>query len=149
MVPTLWIVLGWLGQSVTAANGLGGMAHLVLPAPYAEAFEAFRLVYGLPVFGFALLWVASRWRSPSAVPGIAAVLAHLVVVHLPGGHRGHRDQRARRAHPGRRPGLGAGFGYLGLLAAWGIVAARTARGSLRGHPVPAVGVGPGRCGRGR
>jgi tellurite resistance protein TehA-like permease len=35
MVPTLWIVLGWLGQSITAVNLLGGVAHLALPAPYS------------------------------------------------------------------------------------------------------------------
>jgi tellurite resistance protein TehA-like permease len=35
MVPTLWIVLGPLGQSITAANLLGANAHLALPA--AEA----------------------------------------------------------------------------------------------------------------
>jgi tellurite resistance protein TehA-like permease len=32
-VPTLWIVLGWLGQSITAVNLLGNQAHLVMPAP--------------------------------------------------------------------------------------------------------------------
>ncbi|HAQ9631352.1 TPA: C4-dicarboxylate ABC transporter, partial [Enterococcus faecium] len=30
MVPTLWIVLGPLGQSITAANLLGGNAHLAV-----------------------------------------------------------------------------------------------------------------------
>jgi hypothetical protein len=36
MIPTLWIVLGPLGQSVTAANLLGTRAHLVLPGDDAE-----------------------------------------------------------------------------------------------------------------
>src|SRR5580693_3899146 len=35
MVPTLWIVLGPLGQSVTAAGNLGTEAARVLPEPYA------------------------------------------------------------------------------------------------------------------
>ena len=35
MVPTLWIVLGPLGQSITAAGNLGTQAAHVLPAPYA------------------------------------------------------------------------------------------------------------------
>jgi hypothetical protein len=39
-MPTLWIVLGPLGQSITAANLLGEVAHLELPAPYSSAFAA-------------------------------------------------------------------------------------------------------------
>jgi len=58
MVPTLWIMLGPLGQSITAANLLGGVAHEALPAPYSTALQAFGVVYGVPVFGFALLWAA-------------------------------------------------------------------------------------------
>ena len=34
-VPTLWIVLGPLGQSVTTAGNLGTQAAHVLPEPYA------------------------------------------------------------------------------------------------------------------
>jgi C4-dicarboxylate transporter/malic acid transport protein len=58
MVPTLWIVLGPLGQSITAVNLLGGVAHLALPPPYSSAFAAFGVVYGIPVWGFAALWAA-------------------------------------------------------------------------------------------
>jgi C4-dicarboxylate transporter/malic acid transport protein len=58
MVPTLWIVLGPLGQSITAANNLGAQAALALPSPYAGALRAFGLVYGVPVWGFALMWAA-------------------------------------------------------------------------------------------
>jgi C4-dicarboxylate transporter/malic acid transport protein len=58
MIPTLWIVLGPLGQSITAAGLLGGNAHLAVPGPYARALELFGLVYGVPVLGFALLWGA-------------------------------------------------------------------------------------------
>ena len=56
-VPTLWIVLGPLGQSVTAANLLGGVASLALPAADARALRDFGLAYGLPVWGFAMLWM--------------------------------------------------------------------------------------------
>ena len=58
MVPTLWIVLGPLGQSITAANNLGERAALALPSADAGAFRVFGLVYGVPVWGFALLWGA-------------------------------------------------------------------------------------------
>jgi C4-dicarboxylate transporter/malic acid transport protein len=57
-VPTLWIVLGPLGQSITAANLLGSQAHLVLAPPYSSALEAFGILYGVPVLGFALLWLS-------------------------------------------------------------------------------------------
>jgi C4-dicarboxylate transporter/malic acid transport protein len=57
-VPTLWIVLGPLGQSITAANMLGAQAHLVVPPPYSSALQAFGVLYGVPVLGFALLWLS-------------------------------------------------------------------------------------------
>ncbi|WP_272477194.1 TDT family transporter [Baekduia alba] len=55
-LPTLTIVLGPLGQSITAANLLGPRAAAVVPGPAGDALGAFGLVYGLPVLGFALLW---------------------------------------------------------------------------------------------
>jgi C4-dicarboxylate transporter/malic acid transport protein len=58
LVPTLWIVLGPLGQSVTAANAIGRQAATAIADPYATALRALGLVYGLPVLGFALLWAA-------------------------------------------------------------------------------------------
>ncbi|WP_426518211.1 TDT family transporter [Diaminobutyricibacter sp. McL0618] len=57
-VPTLWIVLGPLGQSITAANLLGANAHLAVPAPWSSALLIFGVVFGVPVLGFALLWAA-------------------------------------------------------------------------------------------
>ncbi|ALE07778.1 C4-dicarboxylate ABC transporter [Arthrobacter sp. ERGS1:01] len=57
-VPTLWIVLGPLGQSITAANLLGGNAHLAVSGGLARAMEAFGVLLGVPVLGFALLWAA-------------------------------------------------------------------------------------------
>jgi C4-dicarboxylate transporter/malic acid transport protein len=49
-VPTLWIVLGPLGQSVTAAGLLGAASHshLLLVAS---------VLYGVPVWGFAIAWM--------------------------------------------------------------------------------------------
>jgi len=49
-VPTLWIVLGPLGQSITAACLLAGVP--VLPGQ-----AAFGVLYGTATWGFALLWV--------------------------------------------------------------------------------------------
>jgi C4-dicarboxylate transporter/malic acid transport protein len=58
MVPTLWLVLGPLGQSVTAFGLLGAHAGELLKVPYGEGLEAFGVVYGLPVWGFAIAWMA-------------------------------------------------------------------------------------------
>lgn len=56
--PALWVVLGPLGQSITAASLLGAAAAHTLDGPAAEALRAFGLVYGLIVWGFAVLWLA-------------------------------------------------------------------------------------------
>lgn len=49
--PTVWIVLGPLGQSITAANLLGA------EAPYSPAGRLFGVLYGVPTWGFAMLWL--------------------------------------------------------------------------------------------
>jgi C4-dicarboxylate transporter/malic acid transport protein len=133
LVPTLWIVLGWLGQSVTAANALGAQAHLVLPSPYALGFEALGLVYGLPVFGFALLWVAiaatvtiryARAGLPFSLAWWSFTFPVGTVV---------TGTSALAAHTGATVlAWAADLGYLALVAAWALVALHTARGSLRG-----------------
>ncbi|WP_446684881.1 TDT family transporter [Cryptosporangium minutisporangium] len=51
--PTLWIVLGPLGQSITAAHLLAEAARDALPAA-----PVFALLFGVPVWGFAMFWLA-------------------------------------------------------------------------------------------
>ncbi|MGV9580552.1 TDT family transporter [Streptomyces sp. NPDC003509] len=58
LTPTLFLVLGPLGQSTTAVNQLADVAPGAVPAPYASALGAFAVLYGVPVMGFALLWLA-------------------------------------------------------------------------------------------
>ncbi|MFJ9177341.1 TDT family transporter [Streptomyces sp. NPDC102360] len=58
LTPTLFLVLGPLGQSTTAANKFADVAGGVLPASYAHGFTAFAVLYGVPVMGFALMWLA-------------------------------------------------------------------------------------------
>ncbi|WP_329521262.1 TDT family transporter [Spirillospora sp. NBC_01491] len=56
LTPTLFLVLGPLGQSTTAVNALSDAASV---APrFAAAMHAFAILYGVPVIGFALLWLA-------------------------------------------------------------------------------------------
>jgi C4-dicarboxylate transporter/malic acid transport protein len=57
-VPTLWIVLGPLGQSITAANLLAVAAPHAIGRPYSGALEAMGVLYGAPVWGFAVLWLS-------------------------------------------------------------------------------------------
>jgi C4-dicarboxylate transporter/malic acid transport protein len=54
-VPTVWITLGMIGQSITAANLLGAGAASAIGAPYAAGLRVFGLVYGLVMGGFGAL----------------------------------------------------------------------------------------------
>ena len=56
-VPTLWIVLGPVGQSITAACGLGMAASTEISEPFATSFKTFAIVYGVPMWGFIWLWL--------------------------------------------------------------------------------------------
>lgn len=56
MVPTLWIVLGPVGQSITAVNLLAANAHSAVDVHTARALVVVALVYGFALLGFALLW---------------------------------------------------------------------------------------------
>ncbi|MFI0188890.1 TDT family transporter [Streptomyces sp. NPDC017082] len=58
LAPTLFLVLGPLGQSVTAVGLIADAAPGVVPAPYDRGLAVFALLYGVPVMGFALLWLA-------------------------------------------------------------------------------------------
>ena len=134
MVPTLWIVLGPLGQSITAANLLGGVAHLAIPAPYDTAFAAFGVVYGVPVWGFAALWAAlataitvraARERMPFSLTWWSFTFPVGTCVTASTGLALHTGAVAFRA--------AAVALYLVLVAAWIVVGVRTVRGGWRGE----------------
>ncbi|MFI2427144.1 TDT family transporter [Streptomyces sp. NPDC018955] len=57
LTPTLFLVLGPLGQSTTAVGAFADVAPGVVPAPYDEGFRVLAVLYGVPVMGFALLWL--------------------------------------------------------------------------------------------
>ena len=133
-VPTLWIVLGPLGQSITAAHNLGELAPHVLPAPYGTAFRALGLVYGLPVWGFAVLWAALA----------LAVTVRTVRSGLPFSLTWWSFTFPVGTVVTGTSGLAAATGlhlfsgaavvlYGALVAAWLVVAARTAHGVYRGR----------------
>ncbi|WEH19253.1 TDT family transporter [Streptomyces sp. VNUA24] len=58
LTPSLFLVLGPLGQSATAVAHLADAAPGAVPAPYPHGLTAFAVLYGVPVLGFALLWLA-------------------------------------------------------------------------------------------
>lgn len=55
-VPTLWIVLGPLGQSITAVGALGTAALAIVEQPIAYGLNTMAILYGVPVWGFAFFW---------------------------------------------------------------------------------------------
>ena len=146
MVPTLWIVLGPLGQSVTAAGALGTEAARVLPAPYSAGAAVFALLYGVPAWGFAMLWLtlaaaitlrAARQRLPFALTWWSFTFPVGTVVTGTIALAARSDATALRVASVVLYGL--------LLAAWLVVAVRTARGAATGRlflpPVTAAGPG--------
>lgn len=133
-VPTLWIVLGPLGQSITAAGLLGATAGLAVDREVAEDMAGFAILYGVPVWGFAVLWIAlataltvrTLWR------GMPFALTWWSLTFPVGTFVTGTAQLAAHTHlPAFR--VTAVIAYAGLLFTWLLVAVRTARGSLRGN----------------
>lgn len=58
LTPTLFLILGPLGQSTTAVSKLADAVPGAVQAPYADGLVAFAVIYGVPVMGFALMWLA-------------------------------------------------------------------------------------------
>lgn len=132
-VPTLWIVLGPLGQSITAAHHLGTTAPDVLAAPYASAFQALGLVYGLPMWGFAALWfaLAATVTIRTLRDGLPFTLTWWSFTFPVGTLVTGTSALASVTHA-RVLEVVAGLLYVALLAAWAIVATRTVHGVRRG-----------------
>jgi C4-dicarboxylate transporter/malic acid transport protein len=136
MVPTTWIVLGPLGQSVTAAGNLAKVAGLTLHAPYAAGASVFALLYGLPAWGFALAWLAIAaavtLRTARQDKGLPFGLTWWSFTFPVGTCvTGTIGLAARTGADLLRYGAAALF--LLLLAAWLIVAIRTLHGGATGR----------------
>ncbi|MDK1345739.1 TDT family transporter [Streptomyces sp. 378] len=143
LTPTLFLVLGPLGQSATAVGAFADVAPGVVPEPYSEGFGLLAVLYGVPVMGFALLWFllaaalvlrarrhgmrfSMTWWSFTFPVGTCVTGAEAL---------------------GRHTGLLAYAGpalvlYAVLVAAWGTAVAGTVRGLLRGELLAAPGPGP-------
>ncbi len=145
MVPTLWIVLGPLGQSVTAAGLLGHAARGAIGAPYASAMHAMAVLYGVPVWGFAISWlaIAAAITLRALARGLPFALTWWSFTFPVGTVVTGTSELALDTHA--RFLTGASVALYGLLVcAWLIVIARTARGSSRGtlfRAAPALAAG--------
>lgn len=134
LVPTWWIVLGPLGQSVTAAH------HLGTAAPDPVLGRAVALGYAAPVLAMALVWLvtcvlrtarAMRTGLPFALTWWAFTFPLGTVVT---GTVAVADLTGWAALDVVAAGLAAA-----LLGAWALVAARTLRAVYNGSlsvPVP-------------
>jgi C4-dicarboxylate transporter/malic acid transport protein len=143
LVPTLWIVLGPLGQSITAANLLGGVAAQALPRPCSSALQAFGIVYGVPVWGFALLWavIAGAITVRTARAGLPFSLTWWSFTFPVG--TCVTGTSALALHTGADLFHYAAAGlYSALVLAWITVATRTVHGSIRGRLFLAPGASP-------
>jgi C4-dicarboxylate transporter/malic acid transport protein len=133
-VPTLWIVLGPLGQSITAAGLLGANAALAVDPELAAAMNAFAVLYGVPVWGFAVLWIAlaTALTVRTLRRGMPFALTWWSLTFPVGTFVTGTSQLAGHSHlPAFK--LAATIAYAGLLFTWLLVTIRTARGSLRGN----------------
>jgi tellurite resistance protein TehA-like permease len=142
-VPTLWIVLGPLGQGITAAGLLGATAAIAVPAELASDMNAFAVLFGVPVWGFAVLWIAlaTQLTVRTLRRGMPFALTWWSLTFPVGTFVTGTTQLAK--HTGLPAfEVAAVIAYVALLGTWGLVAVRTARGSVGGSlftPPPAAG----------
>jgi C4-dicarboxylate transporter/malic acid transport protein len=134
LVPTLWIVLGPLGQSITAAGNLGTAAAAVLPAPYSPGAAVFALLYGVPTWGFAILWLAlaAALTARAARQGLPFALTWWSFVFPLGTVVTGTIALAARSHADALQAASVIL-YALLVATWVVVATCTARGAATGR----------------
>jgi C4-dicarboxylate transporter/malic acid transport protein len=133
-VPTLWIVLGPLGQSITAAGLLGTNAVLAVDPHLADGMGEFAILYGVPVWGFAVLWIslATSLTVRTLRRGMPFALTWWSLTFPVGTFVTGTTQLALRTGlPAFR--VAAAIAYVGLLSTWCLVAVRTFRGGVRGN----------------
>ncbi|AUG78448.1 C4-dicarboxylate ABC transporter [Kitasatospora sp. MMS16-BH015] len=125
LTPSLFLVLGPLGQSTTAVNQLADAAKLAAP-DLATTVLHLAVLYGVVVMGFALLWLAvaavanlRAWRAemPFAMTWWAFTFPVGTMVTGAAG-------LARHTGFGPIGGLAVGLWVL-LVLAWGVASVRT------------------------
>jgi C4-dicarboxylate transporter/malic acid transport protein len=141
LAPTLWIVLGPLGQSITAASNLAKAARPVLPAPYGTGAAVAALLYGIPVWGFAMMWlvlaaVLTLRTARTAGGRLPFALTWWSFTFPVGTCITGTIALADRSHATALQDVAVGL-YVLLVVAWLVVAVRTVLFAVRGgQPVP-------------
>lgn len=142
-VPTLWIVLGPLGQSITVAGLLATDAALPVDQQVADGMSVFAILYGVPVWGFAVLWIglATSLTVRTLRRGMPFALTWWSLTFPVGTFVTGTTQLAVHTElPAFR--VAAAVAYIGLLATWCLVAVRTFGGGLRGGLFAPPGTDP-------
>ncbi|MEV7992363.1 TDT family transporter [Streptomyces sp. NPDC086077] len=138
LTPTLFLVLGPLGQSTTAVGSIADAA------PFGDGFLV--VLYGVPVMGFALLWsvVATALVLRARRRGMGFAMTWWAFTFPVGTCVTGAEALGRHTGLAAFDWLATGL-YVVLVAAWAVVAVRTARGlisrELLAGPRPAP-VGP-------
>ncbi|MFF4801958.1 TDT family transporter [Streptomyces sp. NPDC001351] len=144
LTPTLFLVLGPLGQSTTAVGRFADVAPGVVPASYSEGFGILAVLYGVPVMGFALLWLvfATAHVVRARRQGMGFAMTWWAFTFPVGTCVTGAESLARHTGLVTYDWLGVGL-YVLLVAAWTTAALHTARGLVRGAllagPRPASG----------
>ncbi|WP_073947466.1 TDT family transporter [Streptomyces kebangsaanensis] len=144
LTPTLFLVLGPLGQSTTAVGAFADTAPGVVPAPYDTGFAVFALLYGVPVMGFALMWFAFAAAQVlrAGRRGMGFAMTWWSFTFPVGTCVTGAAALARHTHLAAYGALAAGL-YAVLVTAWAAAGVHTARGLVSGvllaasRPVPA------------
>ncbi|MFI9627828.1 TDT family transporter [Streptomyces sp. NPDC052042] len=133
LTPTLFLVLGPLGQSTTAVGQLADVAKTATPAPYTAGFETFAVLYGVPVMGFALLWLAlaSALVVRAARKGMPFAMTWWGFTFPVGTCVTGAASLARHTGVAAYTWLAVGL-YVLLVTAWAVAGLRTLRGLVSG-----------------
>jgi tellurite resistance protein TehA-like permease len=134
LTPTLFLVLGPLGQSTTAVGMFADVAPGVVPASYGDGFAVLAVLYGVPVMGFALLWLglATAHVVRARRQGMGFSLTWWAFTFPVGTCVTGTESLGRPTRLVGFEGRG-GVGYGVLVAAWATAAVRTAHGLLSGR----------------
>ncbi|MER5821196.1 TDT family transporter [Streptomyces mirabilis] len=134
LTPTLFLVLGPLGQSTTAVGKFADFAPGVVPAPYDQGFGMLAVLYGVPVLGFALLWLclAGALVARARRQGMGFAMTWWAFTFPVGTCVTGAESLARHTGLVAFDWLAVAL-YALLVAAWSVAAARTARGLVSGE----------------